>query len=156
MEGPRPGDKSELHPLAYTTAAAMQDLSHICNLHHSSSKRWILNLLKWGQRLNLGPHGCYSDSFLLSHNGNSNVWCSIYQMTLFLPSIFLPAADSSSYCFISLCYWLFLTVCCSQLFIRHFWLFSEAQNKGTFIHKSIVLDYFTLGLYGAPYYGNLE
>ena len=28
--------QSELQPLAYTTAIATQDLSHVCNLHHSS------------------------------------------------------------------------------------------------------------------------
>ena len=33
----------ELQLLAYTTATAMQDLSHIFNLHHSSRQYWILN-----------------------------------------------------------------------------------------------------------------
>ena len=45
MEVPRLGVKSELQPLAYATATAMQDLSHICNLHHSSQQCWILNTL---------------------------------------------------------------------------------------------------------------
>ena len=36
MEVPRLGVKSELQPLAYTTA--MQDLSHIFDLHHSSQQ----------------------------------------------------------------------------------------------------------------------
>ena len=35
METPRLGVKSELQPLAYTTATATWDLSCICNLHHS-------------------------------------------------------------------------------------------------------------------------
>ena len=43
MEVPRLGVKSELHLLAYTTATATQDLSSICDLHHSSQQRWILN-----------------------------------------------------------------------------------------------------------------
>ena len=30
---------------AYTTAKATPDLSHICNLHHSSQQCWILNPL---------------------------------------------------------------------------------------------------------------
>ena len=31
--------------LHYTTATATPDLSHVCNLHHSSRQRWILNPL---------------------------------------------------------------------------------------------------------------
>ena len=45
MEIPRLGVKLELQLLVYTTAAAMPDLSHICNLHHSSQQRQILNPL---------------------------------------------------------------------------------------------------------------
>ena len=45
MEVPRLGVKSELQLLAYITAMAMLDLSHICYLHHSSQPCWILNLL---------------------------------------------------------------------------------------------------------------
>ena len=36
MEVPRLGVKSELQLPAYATATAMQDLSHVCDLHHSS------------------------------------------------------------------------------------------------------------------------
>ena len=41
------GFKSELKPLVYAiaTATAMQDPSHVCDLHHSSRQRWILNPL---------------------------------------------------------------------------------------------------------------
>ena len=35
----------EMHPLAYTTATATRDLSHICDLHHSSQQRWVPNPL---------------------------------------------------------------------------------------------------------------
>ena len=45
MEVPRLGVWSELQLLAYPTAIAMPDLSRICDLHHSSQKRQILNLL---------------------------------------------------------------------------------------------------------------
>ena len=45
MEVPRLGVELELQPLAYATAIAMQDLSHACDLHHSSRQCWILNLL---------------------------------------------------------------------------------------------------------------
>ena len=45
MEVPRLGVRWELQLLAYTTATATWDLSHICNLHHSSQQRQILNRL---------------------------------------------------------------------------------------------------------------
>ena len=45
MEVPRPGVKLELQLLAYATATAMSDPSHICNLYHSSRQCWILNPL---------------------------------------------------------------------------------------------------------------
>ena len=41
-EVPRLGVKPELHLLAYTIATAMPDASHVCNLHHSSQRCWIL------------------------------------------------------------------------------------------------------------------
>ena len=45
MEVPRLGVKSELQLPAYTTATATQDLSSICDLHHSSWQCQILNPL---------------------------------------------------------------------------------------------------------------
>ena len=42
MEVLRLGLKSELQLPAYTTATAMQDLSHIWDLHHSSQHLQIL------------------------------------------------------------------------------------------------------------------
>ena len=42
---PRRGGQSELQPLAYATATAMPDLSHIWDLHHSSRQLQILNPL---------------------------------------------------------------------------------------------------------------
>ena len=45
MEVPGLGMESELQPLAYTTVTAMQDLSCICDLRHSSHQRQILNPL---------------------------------------------------------------------------------------------------------------
>ena len=41
MEVPRLGVESELQLPVYTTAVAMPDLSHTCNLHHSSRQRRI-------------------------------------------------------------------------------------------------------------------
>ena len=41
MEVPRLGVESQLQLLAYTTAAATWDLSHVCDLHHNSWQCWI-------------------------------------------------------------------------------------------------------------------
>ena len=38
MEAPSPGIKSELQLLAYATATAMPDPSHVSNIHHSSGQ----------------------------------------------------------------------------------------------------------------------
>ena len=45
MEVPRLGVELKLQLLAYTTATATQDLSHVCDLHHSSRQHQILNPL---------------------------------------------------------------------------------------------------------------
>ena len=45
MEVPRLGVKLKLQMLAYVTATAMSDQSHICDLHHSSLHCRILNPL---------------------------------------------------------------------------------------------------------------
>ena len=45
IEVPSLGAESELQPLAYTTATAVPDPSHVCDLHHTSWQRWILNPL---------------------------------------------------------------------------------------------------------------
>ena len=37
--------QSELQLLAYATATAMQDLSHVCDLYHRSGQHYILNPL---------------------------------------------------------------------------------------------------------------
>ena len=45
MKVPRLGVESELYPLTYTTATETLDLSRICDPHHNSWQRWILNPL---------------------------------------------------------------------------------------------------------------
>ena len=45
MEVPRLGVKSEPQLPAYTTATATPDLTHICNIYHSSRQPWIFNPL---------------------------------------------------------------------------------------------------------------
>ena len=42
MKVPRLGVVSELQPLAYATATATEDPSHVCNLYHSTRQCWIL------------------------------------------------------------------------------------------------------------------
>ena len=49
MEVPRLGVKVEIQLLAYITATAMQDLSRVCNLHHSTQQHQILNPLIKGR-----------------------------------------------------------------------------------------------------------
>ena len=46
MEVPRLGVELELRLPAYTTAIATKDLSHVCNLHHSSWQHWNINPLR--------------------------------------------------------------------------------------------------------------
>ena len=46
LEVPRLGVESELQLLAYATARAISDLSHVCDLHHSSWQWRILNPLR--------------------------------------------------------------------------------------------------------------
>ena len=49
VDVPRLGVESELYLLAYTTATAMPDLSHVCDLDCCSRQRWILNPLSWAR-----------------------------------------------------------------------------------------------------------
>ena len=46
MEVPRLGVELEVQPLAYARATAMPDPSSVCDLHHSSQQRRILNPLR--------------------------------------------------------------------------------------------------------------
>ena len=74
MEVPSVGVELELQLPAYTTAIATPDPSRVGNLHHSSEQHQIhypLSEARDCQGLNLRPHGYKSDSFPLSHDGNS-------------------------------------------------------------------------------------
>ena len=50
MEVPMLRAESELQLLVYTTVIATWDLSHVCDLHHSSRQCQILNPLSKGAR----------------------------------------------------------------------------------------------------------
>ena len=46
MEVPRLGVESKLQVMAYATATATQDTSHVYKLYHSSQHHQILNMLR--------------------------------------------------------------------------------------------------------------
>ena len=71
MEVPRLGVESELQLPAYATATAMPDQSHVCDLHHSSWHRQILNLLSETRDQTRILMDTSQVLNLLSHNGNS-------------------------------------------------------------------------------------
>ena len=71
VEVPRLGVTSELQPLAYTTATATPDLSHVCDTHHSSQQCQILNPLSEARdrtHILMDPSQVLNP---LSHKGNS-------------------------------------------------------------------------------------
>ena len=63
MEIPRRGVESELQLLAYTTATAMPDPSHICNLPHSS---WLRYLTHW-MRPGIEPESAWTLVGFINH-----------------------------------------------------------------------------------------
>ena len=71
MEIPRLWVELELQLLAYTTATAMQNLSCICDLHHSSRQRQILNPLSQARDRTQILMDTSRVCNQLSHNGNS-------------------------------------------------------------------------------------
>ena len=67
----RLGVESGLQLPAYTTATATPDLSHVCNICHSSQQCWILNPLSGARdqtRILMGTSRVHNP---LSYNGNS-------------------------------------------------------------------------------------
>ena len=73
MQVPGLGVESELQLWAYTTVKEMTDLSHTCNLYHSSLQPWILNLLRKARDQTCIPTATSWVFSLLSHNGNCHV-----------------------------------------------------------------------------------
>ena len=71
MDVPVLGVKSELQMPAYATATAMQDLSHICNLHHILWQHWVLNPLSEARDQTCILMDISWVLNLLSHNGSS-------------------------------------------------------------------------------------
>ena len=75
---PRPGVRSELQLPVYTTATAIRDLSCLCDLHHSSQQRQILNPLS--EARDRTPILMDTSYVLnpLSHSGNSRI-CALIE-----------------------------------------------------------------------------
>jgi len=71
MEVPRLGVESELQLPAYTTATAMLNLSHVCDLHHSLQLCQILNPLSKARDQTTFPLRQFQVLNPLSHSGNS-------------------------------------------------------------------------------------
>ena len=70
--------ESELQLPAYTTATATQDLSRVCNLHHSSQQLWILNPLSKARDQTFSFMDTSWVLNLLSHNGNFNFYLLLF------------------------------------------------------------------------------
>jgi len=68
---PRPGVTSELQLPAYTTGTATPDQRFVCDLHHSSWQRWILNPLSEAREGKCVPMDTSWIPNPMSHNGNS-------------------------------------------------------------------------------------
>ena len=76
MEVPRLEVESELQLLAYATPMAMRDLSHICDIHHSSWQHWIFNPLRKARDQTHVLMDSSQVHNLLKHNRN----CYLYQL----------------------------------------------------------------------------
>ena len=72
MEVPRLGVELELQLPAYVTAIATPDLSHICDLHHSSWQQWALNPLSEVEDRTRILTETVLHPYPLSHNRNSS------------------------------------------------------------------------------------
>ena len=92
MDVPRLGVEMELQLPAYTTAPAMQDLSQICDLHHSSWQYQIPDSLSEARaQTRLFMDTRYESGWLLlRHKGNSPDFLSF---SVFFP---LPGAHPKS------------------------------------------------------------
>ena len=83
MEVSRLGVKSELQMPAYTTATKMLDLSHVCNLQHSSQQFQILKPLseaKYQTHILMDTSQVHNP---LRHSGNSDPIFFFKSLTLF-------------------------------------------------------------------------
>ena len=134
MEVPRLAFELELQMLAYTTATATQDLSHICNLHHSSQQCQILNPLSEARdqtRILMDPSQI-CDCWATMGTPNTiivfGVRLKIYMMYEFSASI-----DISSRVIGVLCYSLYWRLTYGSLFSQN-----VLKRNGIFSEKYLV------------------
>ena len=92
MKVPRLGIKSKLQLPASTTATAMKDLSHVCDLHHSSRQRQLLNPLSEARDRTLILMDTSWVYNLLSHKGTSFNFNSsqpaCFEHLLYVPTLY--------------------------------------------------------------------
>ena len=79
MEVPRLGVELERQLLAYATATATLDLSHVFSLYHSLQRYWILKPLSEARDWTLIFMDTSWVCNLLSHNGNSNFFFLLFK-----------------------------------------------------------------------------
>ena len=89
MEVPRLEVPVELQLPAYTTATAVLDLSHVCDLQHSSQQHQILNPLREARdRTRILMNATQVRN--LNHKGNA--YKSIFMFLFFKPSVTITKA----------------------------------------------------------------
>ena len=84
IEVPGLGDKLELQLLPYTTATATQNLSHVCDLYHSSWQCWIPNPLSKARDLTHIFTDISWICFLCAIKGTPkfNFWCHLWLLVI--------------------------------------------------------------------------
>ena len=91
----RLGVKLELQWPCYTTATAMPDPSHICDLPHSSWQRWILNPLSEARDWSCILMDTSQVRFCWAMTGTPNFWILIRK---FIPEIIIKSCPKLSVC----------------------------------------------------------
>ena len=87
MEIPRLGVELELQLPAYTTATEMPDLSHVCDLHHSSQQHQILNPL--GEARDR-THNLTVPSQMCFHCATTELPCCFIVVVIVVVVLFFP------------------------------------------------------------------
>ena len=80
-EVPRLGVESELQLLAYTIATAMQDPSHICELHHSTIAHGNTGSLTHWARPGIEPTFSWIQVKFVTHRATTGTWVPYFLST---------------------------------------------------------------------------
>ena len=156
MEVPRLGIKAELLLLAYTTASATPDPSHICNLHRSLWQHWILNPLSEARDQTCILLDTSRILNPLSHNGNSayffflSFFLFFFKLDLIYNVVSISAAQQSDpvihmYVYICVCLHTDTHIC---IFIRGLFRFPPrmplwlgVQHTRAILPKCVILQH---------------